>query len=93
MQLFLKLFGPFLQWVYHCFDRIVINGYLSFLTRENNVVYFFHEVRGEPVITKELLAPRTRDYQNRVENYAFKNRIPISGRRTHGAARGLLPAL
>jgi len=39
MRLFLKLFEPFLQWFYHCFDRIVINGYLSFLTRENNVVY------------------------------------------------------
>jgi hypothetical protein len=77
MQLFLKLFKPFLQWVYHCFDRIVINGYLSFLTRENNVVYFFREVRGHPVITKELLAQRTRDYQKWVENYACKNRIPI----------------
>jgi len=29
MQLFLKLFGPYLQWVYHCFDRIVINGHQS----------------------------------------------------------------
>src|SRR2546426_10179216 len=36
MLLFLKLFEPYLQWFYHCFDRIVINGYLSFLTRENN---------------------------------------------------------
>jgi len=29
MQLFLKLFQPFLQWVYHCFDRIVINSLCS----------------------------------------------------------------
>ncbi len=36
MQLFLKLFAPHLQWFYHCFDRIVINGYLSFFTREIN---------------------------------------------------------
>ena len=77
MQLFLKLFEPFLQWFYHCFDRIVINGYLSFLTREANVVYFFRDVRGEPLITKELLRQRTDQYQNWVQNYAAKNRIPI----------------
>lgn len=77
MRLFLKLFEPFLQWFYHCFDRIVINGYLSFLTRENNVVYFFRDVRGEAVLSKELLRQRTDDYQCWVENYATKNRIPI----------------
>jgi hypothetical protein len=32
MQRFLKLFEPYPQWFYRCFDRIVINGYLSFLT-------------------------------------------------------------
>jgi hypothetical protein len=77
MQLFLKLFQPFLQWVYHCFDRIVINSYLSFLTRENNVVYFFRQVRGEPVITKELLTQRTQEYRDWLECYALKNQIPI----------------
>ena len=77
MPLFLKLFGPFLQWFYHCFDRIVINGYLSFLTREGNVVYFYHQVRGEPLITKDLLRQRTDQYQCWVENYATQNRIPI----------------
>src|SRR5260370_5415650 len=77
MLLFLKLFEPFLQWFYHCFDRIVINGYLSFLTREGNVVYFFRDVRGEPVLTKQLLRQRTDAYQCWVENYAIKNRIPI----------------
>ena len=68
MRLFLKLFGPFVQWFYQCFDRIVINGYLSFLTRENNVVYFFRDVRREPVLTKELLRQRTDQYQSWVEN-------------------------
>lgn len=77
MQLFFKLFGPFLQWFYHCFDRIVIRGYLSFLTREANVVYFFREVKGHPVLTKEILRKRTQDYQSWVESYAAKNRIPI----------------
>jgi hypothetical protein len=33
MDRFTKLFGPLLVFVYHCFDRIVIHGYLSGLSR------------------------------------------------------------
>jgi hypothetical protein len=77
MQRFIKLFGPYLQWVYHCFDRIVINGYLSFLTRENNVAYFFREVCKKPKITKEVLTERTRQYQAWVEHYARNHNLPM----------------
>jgi len=77
MQLFLNLFGPFLQWFYHCFDRMVISGYLSFLTRENNVVYFFREVCGYPGVSKEVFSQRTKDYRTWVERYAARNHIPI----------------
>ena len=77
MQRFHKLFGPYLQWVYHCFDRIVINGYLSFLTRENNVAYFFREVCKKPKITKEVLTERTRQYQAWVRHYAGNHQVPL----------------
>ena len=77
MQRFLKLFGPYLQWVYHCFDRIVINGYLSFLTRENNVAYFFREVCNQPKITKKVLTERTRQYQAWVAHYARNHNLPM----------------
>ena len=40
MELFTKLFGASLLFVYHCFDRIVINGYLSGLSRPEQVVHF-----------------------------------------------------
>jgi hypothetical protein len=33
METFRKLFGSLLALVYHCFDRIVIQGYLPLLTR------------------------------------------------------------
>jgi hypothetical protein len=33
MDVFTKLFGHLLVFVYHCFDRIVIHGYLSGLSR------------------------------------------------------------
>jgi hypothetical protein len=38
METFTKLFGSLLVFVYHCFDRIVINGYLSGLSRPEQVV-------------------------------------------------------
>ena len=65
------------QFVYHCFDRIVIHGYLTRLSRPEHVVYFFHEVIGAPVIAKEILSERTNRYQNWVEAFARNRRIPI----------------
>jgi hypothetical protein len=35
MELFAKLFSSLLVFVYHCFDRIVIHGYLSGLSVAN----------------------------------------------------------
>ena len=70
MDLFTKLFGHLLLFVYHCFDRIVIHGYLSGLSRPEQVVYFFRQVVGQPVVDKATLSQRTSDYQNWVEAYA-----------------------
>jgi hypothetical protein len=64
MELFTKLFSDLLVFVYHCFDRIVIHGYLSGLSRPEQVVFFFRQVVGAPVVSKELLSQRTTDYQN-----------------------------
>jgi len=77
MQLFLKLFGPYLQWVYHCFDRIVINGHLLGLIRENQVVYFFRDVCGHAKITKEIVRQRSQDYQSWVEHFALNHKVPL----------------
>ena len=77
MQLFLKLFGPYLQWIYHCFDRIVINGHLVGLLRENQVVYFFQKVCGHAKITKEILRQRSQDYQQWVKSYAHNHKLPM----------------
>jgi hypothetical protein len=46
MELFTKLFGNLLAFVYHCFDRIVIHGYFRALSRPEQVVYFFRQVGG-----------------------------------------------
>jgi hypothetical protein len=77
METFTKLFGSLLVLVYHCFDRIVINGYLSGLSRPEQVVYFFRDVGGVPVIDKSVLSQRTGVYRNWVEAYAHNHKIPI----------------
>ena len=77
MDLFTQLFGSLLAFVYHCFDHIVIYGYLSGLSRPERVVNFFHQVVGVPVVSREILSQRTADYQNWVEAFARNHRIPI----------------
>src|SRR5215468_9338898 len=77
MELFTKLFGDLLLFVYHCFDRIVINGYLSGLSRPEQVVHFFRKVVGVAVLSKEILSQRTAEYQNWVEAFARNHNIPV----------------
>jgi hypothetical protein len=77
MGLFTRLFGDFLVFVYHCFDRIVINGYLSNLSRPEQVVYFFRQVLGIPIVSKEVLSQRTNDYRTWVEAFARNHGLPI----------------
>ncbi len=62
--------------VYH-FDRIVIHGYLSGLSRPEQVVHFFRRIVGVAAVTKEVLSARTADYQNWVEAFARNHRLPI----------------
>jgi hypothetical protein len=78
MELFTTLFGNLLAFVYHCFDRIVIHGYLSALSRPEQVVYFFRQVLGVPVVSKEILSQRTADYQGWVEAFARNHHTPIA---------------
>jgi hypothetical protein len=56
MEIFAKLFERFLVFVYHCFDRIVIQGYLLLLTRAEHIVHFFRDVHGLYPITPKVLA-------------------------------------
>ena len=77
MEAFMQIFAPMIVFIYHCFDRIVINGYISLLSRPENVVYFFRQVVGVPCITKEVLSCRTKQYNHWVESFARNHNIPI----------------
>src|ERR1700722_3077404 len=82
LDAFTRLFGSLLVFVYHCFDRIVINGCLNGLSRPEQVVHFVREVLGIPVVDREVLSQRTTDYQNWVESYARNRGIPIERKST-----------
>jgi hypothetical protein len=77
MELFAKLYSSLLVFVYHCFDRIVIHGYLSGLSRPEQVVYFFRDVTGVPVVDKAVLSKRTGEYRGWVEAFAGNHKIPM----------------
>jgi hypothetical protein len=77
METFNKLFGSLLAFVYHCFDRIVIQGYLPLLTREEHIVHFFRDVQGLSPITKEVLRKRTNEYRDWVKAFARNRKIPM----------------
>lgn len=76
MESYMNIIGAGVIFVYQCFDRVVINGYMSMLSRPENVVFFFREVCGVRRITKEILTGRTKDYQQWVEAYAMNHEIP-----------------
>ena len=77
METFHKLFGSLLGCVYHCFDRLVIQGYLPLLTRPEHIVHFFRDVHGIYPITNEALRKRAQEYQQWVEAFARNHRLPI----------------
>src|SRR5499427_4718328 len=77
MEEFTQLFNKLLAFAYECFDRMVIHGYLSGLSRPEQVVYFVRQILGIPVVSKEVLSQRTRDFQNWVEAYARNHHLPL----------------
>ena len=87
MDAFTRLFGNLLVFVYHCFDRVVINGYLNGLSRPEQVLHFVREVLGIPIVSKEVLSQRTSDYQKWVEAFAATTGYPWSGRGREYAKR------
>ena len=56
METFAKLFERFLVFVYHCFDRIVIQGYLPLLTRPEHIGCFPPGQRGRLAGLEEWFA-------------------------------------
>jgi hypothetical protein len=90
METFAKLFARFLVFVYHCFDRIVIQGYLPLLTRSEHIVYFFRDVHSQYPITPQVLAQRTLQYRGWVAGYARNHKIPMLNAKKGVSKEGLV---
>jgi len=57
--------------IYHCLDRIVTYGYLSALSRPEQVMYLFRQVLAIAVVSKVILSQRTADYKSWVEVFGI----------------------
>ncbi len=77
MEKLSRLFGRSIRFAYHCFDRIVIRGYLSTLSRPENIEYFFRTIKQVECISKETLRQRTDQYLSWVNAYTQNHEIPI----------------
>ncbi|TSA40070.1 hypothetical protein D4Q85_00365 [bacterium] len=77
MEKLTRLFGRSIRFAYHCFDRIVIRGYLTGLSRPEQIAYFFRTVKQEACISKETLRQRTDQYLSWVDAYTRNHEIPL----------------
>src|SRR5215204_4475295 len=77
MQRLLELLGPAVQFVYTCWDRIVLNGYIERLQRPENLVHFFHDVVGIGCIEPAVLEQRTNVYKAWVRRMTEEQGIPV----------------
>jgi hypothetical protein len=73
----LELLGQSVQFVYSCWDRIVLNGYIERLQRPENLVYFFHDVVGIDCIEPAVLEQRTNAYKAWVRRVTDELGIPV----------------
>jgi len=83
----LALLGTAVQFVYTCWDRIVINGYIDRLQRPENLIYFFHDIVGIDCIEPAVLAQRTNTYRAWLRRITEEQGIPCAGSAA-GTAQG-----
>ena len=72
-----ELLGQAVQFVYTCWDRIVLTGYIDRLQRPENLVYFFHDVVGVACIEPGVLEQRTNAYKAWVRRVTDEQGIPV----------------
>ena len=71
--------GQAVQFVYTCWDRIVLSGYIERLQRPENLIYFFHEIVGIDAIEPAVLEQRSNAYKAWVRRITLERGIPVLG--------------
>lgn len=77
MERLSAVLGTAVQFVYTCWDRIVLNGYLERLQRPEYLVHFFHDVVGIACIEPAVLEQRTNAYKAWVRQFTDERGIPV----------------
>jgi hypothetical protein len=72
-----ELLGQAVQFVYTCWDRIVVSGYIERLQRPENLIYFFQDVVGINPIEPAVLEQRTNAYKAWVRRITAERGIPV----------------
>src|SRR6266702_4370262 len=69
--------GNAVQFVYTCWDRIVLSGYIERLQRPENLIYFFQDVVGINAVEPAVLEQRTNAYKAWVLRITDERGIPL----------------
>lgn len=77
MERLSAVLGQAVQFVYTCWDRIVLNGYLERLQRPEYLVHFFRDVVGIACIEPAVLEQRTNAYKAWVRHITDEQGIPV----------------
>ena len=77
MERLLAVLGHTVQFVYTCWDRIVLSGYLERLQRPENLIWFFHDIVGIEAIEPAVLEQRTNAYKAWVRWVTDEDDIPV----------------
>ena len=72
-----ELLGQAVQFVYTCWDRIVLAGYIERLQRPENLIYFFQDVVGIDCVDPAVLEQRTNAYKAWVRRITDERGIPV----------------
>ena len=77
MERLSAVLGQAVQFIYACWDRIVLNGYIERLQRPENLIWFFHDAVGIEAIEPAVLEQRTNAYKSWVKRTTEDRGIPL----------------
>lgn len=77
MERLSAVLGQAVQFVYTCWDRIVLSGYIERLQRPENLIWFFHDIVGIDAIEPAVLEQRTNAYKSWVKRTTAEHGIPL----------------
>jgi hypothetical protein len=60
-----------------CIDRLYLNGYVPLLQRPQNLWWFFHEHRGDPILSPVLLKRLSDTFVKKISGFAVRKKVPV----------------